>query len=326
MSINLTSTYAPSGAFCPNPHFWTPGSYAPAAEAAAAGAAGFRIYNPGVLACYRDSFSTQEIETKAITLLTQCEKIPIIEQAQLDVYGATCVQLSKDLHSLDSHLRLGPLRGAARPCLLLNTMNSGSVFYTFFDYKAGCQPQKANRVKEELYPIIAAADPQDAIYRIQVVDTAVGGYGINALKQYLWEIKDSYTQFRNQKWELDFRIIHATDDRTDIGNIERVKSNSQAGVFECSLNRYVVDDLIMDDCEGASGFEVETSNGRHLLKQSYKPGRFLLKSPDGARLVQSAALVTTFDELFSKSITEEMTTSPDLKQVGVVWQDYELKG
>ena len=188
MSISLTTTHAPSGAFCPNPHCGPPGSYAPAPEAAAAEEAGFRIYNPGVLARYRDSFTAQGIETKAITLLTDCEKIPVIEQAQIDAYGATCVQLSKDLYSVDSHLRLGPLRGAARPCLLLNTMNSGSVDYTFFNYKTGCQPQNANRVKEELYPIIAAADPQQSIYRIQIVDTAVGGYGINALKQYLQEM------------------------------------------------------------------------------------------------------------------------------------------
>jgi hypothetical protein len=84
--------------------------------------------------------------------------------------------------------------------------------------------------------------------------------------------------------------------------------------------------LVVEDYEGALGLEITGDRGRFLVKQSYRPGRFVLKSDDGLRLVESKALVITFDELFSKSITEEMTTSPDLKQIGVVWNDYEQKG
>jgi hypothetical protein len=326
MSINLTTTLAPSGAFCAMTQINAPGSYAPGGSDAAGVGDNYLIYNPGVLQYHRGSYTTEQIDTKAAELITKSKESPLIEKAELDVYGQTCIQLAKDLASVGGHLRLGPLRGAARPCLLMDVMASGSGDFTFFNFKEGSNGNNRNRVKEELLPILRACDPHEPVYRIQVVDTAVGGQGINALTRCLWALKDQTPQFRKQKWELDYRLIHANDSRTDVGNIERAKSRARAGVFEIQMQRYVVPDLMVEDYEGALGMDLVNEHGKFLIKQSYKPGRFVLKGDDGLRLVRSDALTVTFDELFSQSITDEMLHASDLKQVGVVWQDYELKG
>lgn len=325
MNINLTSTLAQSGVFAPMPQAQAPSASAPVAADSGCGG-NYLIYNPGVIERYRGSYALEETEPKAVTFLTESTKVPLIEQAALDVYGQVCVDLAKDLATAENHLRLGPLRGAARPCLLMNVMAFGSGSFTFFNYKAGCQPENADRVKQDLYSLLAAADPNEEVYKIQIVDTAVRGDGINTLRRYLWELKQQHARFHKQKWELDLRIIHANDEHTNVGNIERVKAHPEPGIFEVQLRRYVVPDLVVEDYEAALGMEITSDHGKFLVKQSYKPGQFLLKSAEGTRLVRSEALVVTFDELFSQSITDEMIYSQDLAQVGVVWNDYEQKG
>lgn len=326
MSVQLTTTLAPSGAFCAMPQGQVAGSFAPGAVGGAGGAAGYLIYNPAVLQYYRGSFAQEEVDARAAALITKSKKSPLIEQAELDAYGTTCVQLAKDLASVGAHLRLGPLRGAARPCLLMDVMASGSGDFTFFNFKEGSNGKNKGRVIADLLPILREFDPHEQLYRIQVVDTAVGGQGINALTKYLWALKEQHREFRKQRWELDYRIIHATDARTNVANIMRAKGRARPGVFGIQLQRYVVPDLVVEDYEAALGLEITGDGGRFLVKQSYKPGRFVLKSDDGLRLVESKALVVTFDELFSKCITETLTSRTDLQQVGVVWQEYEQKG
>jgi len=325
MSINISSTLAQSGVFVQMPQAHATSASVPLTINAEIPGNNL-IYNPGVIERYRGSYALEEIEPKAVTFLTESTKFPLIEQAALDAYGQVCVDLAKDLATAENHLRLGPLRGAARPCLIMNVMAFGSGDFTFFNYKAGCQPENAGRVKEDLYSLLAAADPNEEVYKIQIVDTAVRGDGINTLRRYLWELKNQHAQFHKQKWELDLRIIHSNDKHTNRGNIERVQAHPEPGIFEVQLRRYEVPDLIVEDYEAALGMEITSDQGKFLVKQSYKPGQFLLKSEEGTRLVRSDALVVTFDELFSQSITDEMIHSQDLTQVGVVWNDYEQKG
>jgi hypothetical protein len=315
------------------PQEQTPGSFAPEAV----GAENYLIYNPGVQEYYRGSYTYEQIDAKTAAWLNECKKVPLVQQGELDVYGQTCIKLAKDVASIDAQLRLGPLRGAARPCVMVEVMTSSSVDFEFFNYKAGCQPENANHVKDLLYPILRDADPHDGIYRIQVVDTAVGGYGINALTSYLWDIKNAHGQFKKQKWELDYRIIHATDARTNVNRIKQVRDRAVAGVFDVKLERYVVTDLIVEDSESALGLEIVGDYGNFLVKESYKPGELVLKADDGIRHIRSQAEVVTYDELFSDRITYQMLNAPEMKQVGVVWKsnpqqiavnwsDYTLKG
>lgn len=335
MSIQLTTTLAPSGAFCAQPQGHQPGSYATAPTIVTPD--NFLIYNPGVLEQYRNSYTAEQINSKTADWLSECKRIPVVTQGELDIYGQTCIKLTNDVASFDAHLRLGPLRGAARPCIMTQVMTSGSVDFEFFNYKAGCQKKNATGVKEMLYPILRDADSHDKFYRIQVVDTAIGGFGINALTSYLWDIKNSHSEFKHQKWELDYRIIHATDKRTNISNIKAVSSQSVAGVFDVNLERYVVTDLMVEDSESALGLEIVGDYGNYLVKPSYKPGEIILKADDGIRYIRSYAEVVTYDELFSDRITYQLLNAPEMKQVGVVWQaqpevmasnwaDFTLKG
>lgn len=335
MSINLTTTLAPSGAFCAMPQAQALGS--DAVMGAGVSPENYLIYNPGVQEHYRGSYTAEQIDEKAAAWLKECKKVDVVDQAVFDIYGQTCIKLAKDVASVDAHLRLGPLRGAARPCVMVEVMTSSSVDFEFFNYKEGSHEKNAGRVKELLFPILRDADPHEDIYRIQVVDTAVGGYGINALTSYLWDIKNAHGQFKMQKWELDYRIIHATDKRTNVGKIKGVRGRTVAGIFEVNLERYVVTDLMVEDSEAALGLKIVGDYGNYLVKQSYKPGEIIIRSEDGIRHIRSQAEVVTYDELFSDRITYQMEHDAEMKQVGVVWKnnpqqiavnwsDYRLKG
>lgn len=319
MSINLSSTFAKSGIFETKKEIDLNGGVSRPTAEEVKNLGNPRVFNPAVRDQLRNSYTFESIDAKEAKSLEDRDKLKIVDEAIIAAYGKECIQGAKDLSLVHSHLRLGPLRGAARPCLLLDAMTAGSKKYTFFNYKAGCQPANAGRVKEDLYRILCDADPRDAIYRIQIVDTAIGGQGIRALRRYLREVKDAHARFRKQKWELDLRIFHGTGADTNVNNIRRVETDSSSGDFVIKLRRYVVPDLIVERYDAALGVRIDKNAGQYRIRQSYEPGNFILESSQGFRLVRSDALVVTFDELFTNSITEEMLTSSDFEQVGEVW-------
>jgi hypothetical protein len=142
---------------------------------------------------------------------------------------------------------------------------------------------------------------------------------------FLSHIKNTNSQFADQEWKLDLNLFHDTSGNTDLGNILGVQQKQIPGKFGIHLNRYPVTNLIVEDFDPALAFVLEWDGKRHIFKPCSVPGQFLYQVGNELRLIECDNSYLALEEFYSKSITENMTTTPELKQVGVVWQEYQVK-
>jgi len=202
-------------------------------------------------------------------------------------------------------------------------MSNGKLSFEFFDFHQGALGKRDDEIIEALSGTLLRCDPGNAIYKIQIVDTAIGGHGIVHLASLLRHVHDSKHQFRNQYWDVEAHLIHPP---TAPQNLDRMRS---AGVSEAHYSMAVtlhqVDDLIVEDFDAAMGFKLEYDGTTWFAKPSIRPGRFLLKGGGASHLVNSENLYLTFTDFLSQSATENLLTDPNRTMVGVVWDDYTQK-
>ena len=318
MTFSSTTSMAPSGAFVSSQGYCEGiqvdyGSYAP-------------IYNPGVVEEQRNSFKiTRSFDWNSDEWFASLSKFKCkVEASEFDIYGEQIISLTKKVHSYDAHCLLGPVRGAAKPCTLVEVMNRGSVQYDFFNYQCGSQPENRPRVLADVKEILLARDPETEDFRINITDAAKGGYGVNALTSVLKEIKESTPQFTKQKWHLGIDLLH--DPSADVSHIEDAFGFRVPGSFEIKLQRYEVPNLIFEDYDPALAVELQFDQGRYLFKPCARPGRMLLREGQDVFVVETDNAGLMLDEIVSQHITDNLVTSPEHKQVGNVWGDYTNKG
>lgn len=318
MSFLQTTFTAPSGVFTP-PSSAHAGSY---------DGGNFQpVYNPAVLEKYQGSFETLKIlqygsDEWCAQIRAQSVRV---SNTDFETYAGELVKLTDQVARFEPDCLLGPLRGAAKPCVTVEVMTRAAFQYEYFNFQRNSEEENQPRIINDLRGILLGRDPGEAVFRINVTDTARGGNGVNTLVKMLAHIKETERQFENQKWIVDLNLLHDESTRTNISNIERVRENRIPGSFEINLNRYPVPNLIVEDFDAALAIDLEWDGQRHLFKPCSEPGQFLYRTGDEVRIIQSENCYLAFEELYSCAITEWLATSPAHEQVGVVWQEYQDK-
>lgn len=318
MSFSMTTFTAPSGAFAAVGGYRAgeevPGSFVP-------------VYNPAVLEKYLGSYETQKVFEFGSDEWSQAVRkySTQVTAADFDVYGGKLVELTSHVTTVEPHCSLGPLRGAAKPCVMTEVMSRGACEYEFFNFQESSNTANHPRVISDLSGILQRNDPGHELYRINITDTAKGGQGINTLVGLIGRVKESVSAFRKQQWKLDLNLIHDTSANTDINNIEAVRRRFQRKGFVIDVKRYAVPSLIVEDFDPALAFTLDWDGQRHIFKPCSVPGKFLYQVGNEVFLIHSENCYLTFEELYSIAITQELTTAPNLRQVGVVFQEYQNK-
>jgi len=208
--------------------------------------------------------------------------------------------------------------------VIAEVMTKGAVEYDFFNFQANSETKNHARIRSDLQRIIGLRDPQAEEYRINITDVVRGGYGINKLVAFLGEIKCG-SRYANQKWVLDLNLVHDDSPNTDLSRILSVQRLGVPDKFEINLHRYTVPNLIVEDYDEALAVELFTDGQRHRFKPCAVPGRFLYRVGDDVRLIETDDSYKTFENLYSKAITETLIYSSAYKQAGVVWNEYQNK-
>lgn len=317
MTFSTTTFTAPSGAFAAVAGYRTgefvAGSFVP-------------VYNPSVLEKYAGSYGTKQsfdIGSDELSAAIRKYSQPV-STAQFDDYGQQLVSLTDHVISLAPHCSLGPLRGAAKPCVMAEVMSRGGCQYEFFNFQENSNKATHPRIIKDLTEILIRRDPEQEEYRINVTDASRGGYGINNLVPLMAAVKDSNPRFKHQKWVLDLNLFNDRPTRANLARIEGVRDLKALG-FEIHLQRYQVPSLIVEDFDPALAFSLEWDGQRHIFKPCSVPGQFLYATANQVSLIETDNSYLTFEELYSRSITEQLKTAPNLQQVGVVWQEYQEK-
>lgn len=318
----LTLYTAPSGLFCPIPNSYEHGN-------SVSDSLMFNnaVYNPGVLDHHRGSYESFLNESKITTFLEKStgDKKWELDDDHINSYAETIVKLSEAVIASNATCRLAPLRGAARPCMLLQVMSRGEVEFEPFNFRQGSSGTRNLEITKELEKILHGRDTGKEVYTIQIVDTAIGGHGIVALVNLLRDLHDENFAFKKQFWVIDIHLLHPSNGHENISKMESVKGLSD-NRFQVMLNRYEVPDLIVEDYDEALGFTLEREGSFYVMKPSVVGGRFLLKANGVYSLIESEDLSRTFDELLCDALTCALTTDPNRELVKIVWQEYTSKG
>lgn len=281
-----------------------------------------RVFNPGVLDHLRGSYQMNADESLVANWVNTStgEKKWKIHADHIDSYADTAVKLTEAVTATRAACRLAPLRGAARPCKLVEVMSRGKVEFQFFNFTQGSSGKEAAGIRAELLTILLRNDPGQELYRIQVVDTAIGGHGIAALVDLLKAIHEEHANFKKQAWLVDIHLLHPTNGHEDIIRMDSVQRRS-TDRFQVVTSRYGVPDLIVEDYDEALGFILERHESIYVAKPKVVAGTFLLSTNGALSIVESEDLSRTFDELMCEAVTYSLLTDPTRKLVGVVWQD-----
>jgi hypothetical protein len=281
------------------------------------------IFNPGVLEHRRGSYHQNiddELIARWLGTSTGVRKWEI-DAGNIDAYADTAVKLAANVASINAECRLAPLRGAARPCMLVEVMTRGEVEFEFFNFRQGSSRGRDAEIRSDLLGILQRKNPNQETYRIQVVDTAIGGQGIVALVELLKELHDQHPSFSRQYWLIDIHLLHPTNGHENVNRMESVQSHSTER-FQLLMNRYPVPDLIVEDYDEALGFTLEREGSVYVAKPSVVAGRFLLKANGIISLIESEDLSRTFDEFMCEAVTNSLLTDPNRELIKVIWQDY----
>ncbi len=277
------------------------------------------IWNPGVFEHLRDSYKIVEYENKLTRLgdiLTV--QYPIVKREDLDSYGEVLVKLAHDVKDNAAHINIGPLRGAFRPCSIVDVMTRSQVEYQFLNYTR--HVDREVEILRELSHMLLQHDPEEKEFRIQITDTAIGGYGAEHLAALLSRVKAGHSRYSQQQWEVNFNLLHDTRVNANPGKMRGIASKSIGGLkFKVQLHE--VPDLITEDYDGGLGLKFEGGEIRPCSER----GNFVLISNNAISLVQSDDLKITFDELFTQSVTDGLIMSDEYKQVGDIWNQSRLK-
>jgi hypothetical protein len=319
MTFNSTTYTAPSGSFVATEGFrigelYNAGTYRP-------------IYNPAVLDPYTASYAVNRViplgsdEWYSALSKFSCK----VSESDFSNYAGRLVELTEHTLEAAPQCLLGPLRGAAKPCVTTEVMSKGKFSYDYFNFQAGSQKENHSRIITDLTTILKQCDPGVGEYRINVTDTARGGHGINALVELLRDIREGNAQFRRQHWLLDLNLLHDESANTDIGNIQRVLSLAQCGKFDVQLHRYPVSSLIVEDYDPALAVELVSDGQTHRFKPCARGGAFLYETNKEVRIIETEDCYRTLEWFYSDSITKYLLTSPRHEQDGDVWREYQQK-
>lgn len=277
------------------------------------------IWNPGVFDHLRNSYKIVDYERKLTRIgNTLAGHFQTVRQADLDSYGEVLARLAHEVKYNAAHLNLGPLRGAFRPCSIVDVMTRNQVGYQFLNYTR--HVDREAEICVELSQLLLQHDPEEEIFRIQITDTAIGGHGAEHLASMLSLIKVGHSRHAHQKWLVTFNLLHDTRQNTNTGKMRALAGKNTAGL-DFKIQLHEVPSLITEDYDGGLGLKFEGGE----VRPCSEPRNFVFISNNSVALVQSDDLKITFDELFTQSVTDGLVTSPVYKQVGDIWNQSRLK-
>src|SRR5262245_45685619 len=194
MTFSPSTFTAPSGQFVSTADYWNGDSIAEAESFAP-------VYNPSVLDRYAGCGVSETLLPEWLAGIRAPSHR--VAQDDFEAYGERLIELTQHLHGTRPHCSLGPLRGAAKPCVMVEVMSRGASEYEYFNFQRGSDEQTHPRIISDLTEILRRYDPGEEVYRINITDTAKGGQGINSLIGLLGKIKDTQPEFRHQQWAVD---------------------------------------------------------------------------------------------------------------------------
>jgi len=246
------------------------------------------------------------------------QKAKYIKKSDIAVYADKLVELAATIKSKPIDCFVCPLRGALKPVTYLRTMDALGKHIEWLPFTTASSGEHDPELIHYLKTIIHRNLPRNSpTFSMGVIDTAIGGHGINKLTNLLLRCRLSYPM--TTEWLIHYFIIHPPN--VNARSIDSVKSAHDRGLTFL-VDRCEVNDLLVEDWDAALGIEVEYCGDSIQVKNSVTEGRLILSADDSILVVDSPEMSNYVDALIAQVISDAITTHPHLRFVKNVWPGY----
>ncbi len=237
-----------------------------------------------------------------------------IFQSDLDVYAEALIKLGKKITATPGNCTICPLRGAIKPVIYLQKMGLIELdqiqFLPFTNNGSGAVE---HAIKKNLLEIIDSHAPHDDLLKINLIDTAIGGHGVNRFAQLFSDVNKKINCIVN------LFILHPAN--ADLEYIRQVAKYRTANT-NYSLTTQEVNDLIVEDWDAAIGLDVKFRGADFTIKSSITPGRVFLIDRTCVSIIESPDISNFVDLLYAKTATDAFLTSNEFKFNKVICNEY----
>ena len=234
-------------------------------------------------------------------------------------YAEELVKLGISLKSDKYDLLICPLRGALKPTYYLKTMGVIENEVNWLPFTGATSGHYDKLIITYLKEILKWVSPEQDLFTISIIDTAIGGNGSNKLADLFVELKNSF--FPNSNWVVKFYLVHYAKEPSSINYIESIRSKSSVNLM-FNVYRYQVNNLIVEDWDSAIGLNVEFKSNSVIIKNSIQEGRIIIMDSNKIFVVDTPEISHYVDVLIASNISDAIITHPEFTFVKNVWQDY----
>ncbi len=245
----------------------------------------------------------------------------VIDIKEVNKYADEIIKLGVSLKSIKYDVLICPLRGALKPTNYLKTMGvvENEINWLIFTGATSEYPDYNKLIIKNLKEILERSKPNSELFRISIIDTAIGGNGSNKLADLIKEVKKDYSN--TSHWEVRFYLLHYPKYRSSTNKIYSIESKNSSEL-RFIIERFEVDNLIIEDWEAAIGLNVFLNGNSIRIKNSIQDGRIFLLDKEKVCIVDSTEISHYVDVLIASNISDAIRTHPKLTFVKEVWQDY----
>jgi hypothetical protein len=220
------------------------------------------------------------------------------------------VTLATKLTLAPPELVLFPLRGGHKLQLALEGMIENHPNFRSVPFSEAATGKNKSFYAENLAQRIEATNPENAWFRMAVVDVGDGGHGTEKMRDLLKDLHDQ--RYARQNWDVQFNVFHHHEHPVRFTRHERVYPHL---VF--TVNTYRTDTELLDDWIAALGLAKVKQRFRGAivnvptLKEAIRPAAVIIYSKHtGYRALASSAGIHVANRLISDASTQALATSP----------------
>jgi len=303
-SINYTSLLGPSGIF--------------EAKVDDLAATSMQLINPGLLEPWeqKKDFAYNWSTEKNWLEQEDPTKWPLASNSDFAAYGSKIVAIAEDLVDFEPDCCLGPLRGSSIPSSLIAVSANDYATFDFFTFRD--HSNNLQRIERELISIIMKRNLRPLDFHVAVVDTAVGGHGVNNLTDILKSIWSANSSYREQRWQLRFHLLHDRRKGTNLGKILSSQKKAEPDGFEITVVPHQVPRLIAEDYGAAINFQFDTKS--RLYTPATEPGEILLLENNEVWRIRSNNAFKLFMAFYVEGVLQALTSDPKYQLKSIVWR------
>jgi hypothetical protein len=199
---------------------------------------------------------------------------------------------------------IAPLRGAYIPSLFTYTISKHNINIQYLPFSNHKDTTNDVLAKKHLADILDRTKPSGNRLRVSILDTAIGGQGIN----HIADIISAYSTSANKTIDMTAHLLVAKGNYNSY-YIYKAKNKSLRNC-KIRIRLHEVNSLIVEDWDPAIGIQILNKDGKFTLKPSINEGKFIFKNQFRNNADRKRGYIKRYAILYLKLYQRRDTNKP----------------